>query len=48
MMSALPLDTWIRLLVWMGIGVVIYLTYGRKNSRVQRALARERDAIAAD
>lgn len=48
MMSALPLDTWIRLIVWMLIGVVIYFTYGRKNSRVQRALNRQAEPVAAD
>src|SRR5687768_5771913 len=27
MMAFLPLDTWIRLLVWMAIGIVIYFVY---------------------
>ena len=34
MMAFLPLDTWIRLLVWMGLGVLIYFAYGRKHSRL--------------
>lgn len=29
-MLALPLDTWIRLFVWMFIGLVLYLVYGRR------------------
>jgi APA family basic amino acid/polyamine antiporter len=33
MMVFLPMDTWIRLLVWMLIGMDIYLAYGAKNSR---------------
>ncbi len=36
MMAALPGDTWIRLVVWLVIGMVIYFTYGRKHSRVRK------------
>ncbi len=32
MMIFLPLDTWIRLIVWMLIGFDVYLFYGLKNS----------------
>jgi len=32
MMVFLPMDTWIRLLIWMLIGLDIYLVYGAKNS----------------
>ena len=32
MMVFLPLDTWIRLIVWMMIGFDLYLFYGMKNS----------------
>jgi APA family basic amino acid/polyamine antiporter len=32
MMVFLPLDTWIRLLVWMVIGFDVYLYYGMKHS----------------
>lgn len=34
MMIFLPMDTWIRLLVWMLIGLDIYLVYGAKNSHL--------------
>ncbi|MBS1743372.1 MAG: amino acid permease [Bacteroidetes bacterium] len=34
MMVFLPMDTWIRLLVWMLIGMDIYLVYGVKNSHL--------------
>ena len=34
MMSSLPSDTWIRLIVWMGIGLLIYFAYGKSHSRV--------------
>ena len=36
MMVALPKDTWIRLIVWLIIGMVIYFGYGVSHSRVQR------------
>jgi APA family basic amino acid/polyamine antiporter len=34
MMAFLPLDTWIRLIVWMIIGFDIYLWYGIHNSKL--------------
>jgi len=34
MMVFLPMDTWIRLLVWMLIGMDIYLFYGAKHSHL--------------
>jgi len=34
-MLFLPLDTWIRLIAWMGIGMLIYFLYGRKHSKIR-------------
>jgi APA family basic amino acid/polyamine antiporter len=39
LMIGLPLTTWIRLIVWLIIGMAIYLSYGRKHSRVQQYIA---------
>ncbi len=35
MMVFLPADTWIRLLIWMVIGLDVYILYGNKNSKLQ-------------
>jgi APA family basic amino acid/polyamine antiporter len=37
MMTFLPGDTWLRLLIWLGIGLLIYFTYGKKNSVLRKA-----------
>jgi len=37
LMASLPLDTWIRLVVWLLIGFAIYFGYSRRHSRVQAA-----------
>jgi APA family basic amino acid/polyamine antiporter len=35
-MATLPGDTWIRLLVWMALGVVIYFVYSKHHSIVRK------------
>jgi APA family basic amino acid/polyamine antiporter len=37
LMSALPLATWIRLFVWLAVGLTIYFTYGRSRAAALRA-----------
>jgi amino acid transporter len=41
-MASLPRDTWVRLIVWMAIGLVIYFAYGLHHS----VLAREPEKAA--
>lgn len=33
LMLALPIETWIRLLVWMGMGLVVYFLYGVNHAK---------------
>ena len=39
MMLGLPGETWLRLVIWLVVGLVIYFAYGRAHSRVQKGLA---------
>ncbi len=36
-MLGLPLDTWIRLFIWMALGFLIYFIYGKKNSILNKS-----------
>jgi len=48
MMYTLPNDTWIRLLVWMAIGLLIYFGYSVQHSKVARHVAADAAAAAGD
>jgi len=39
LMSGLPLPTWIRLFVWLGVGLTIYFGYGRFRAATLRRQA---------
>ncbi|HEX3496429.1 MAG TPA: amino acid permease C-terminal domain-containing protein, partial [Methylocella sp.] len=43
LMLGLPGDTWLRLVVWLAIGLAIYFLYGRNHSH----LARRREGAEA-
>jgi APA family basic amino acid/polyamine antiporter len=34
-MFSLPIPTWIRLIIWMAIGLLIYFSYGYKHSKIR-------------
>ncbi len=42
MMLFLPLDTWIRLFVWLALGMVFYFAYGVRHSSLRQAEAAEK------
>jgi APA family basic amino acid/polyamine antiporter len=46
-MAALPLDAWLRLLVWMLLGFAIYFIYGIKHSKARQALSSMLVIVAA-
>jgi APA family basic amino acid/polyamine antiporter len=37
LMFGLPADTWIRLAVWLAIGLAVYFAYGSRHSRIAKA-----------
>jgi APA family basic amino acid/polyamine antiporter len=49
LMISLPEDTWLRLILWMAAGLLIYFFYGRKHSNIARGItASEIPALSDD
>lgn len=36
LMISLPMESWIRLIIWMALGVLIYFAYGQHNSKLKK------------
>jgi APA family basic amino acid/polyamine antiporter len=47
LMNSLPLDTWIRLIVWMSIGLVVYFAYSYNHSNLRNVTDAEANANTA-
>ncbi|MBP6820840.1 MAG: amino acid permease [Acidobacteria bacterium] len=47
LMNSLPLDTWIRLIDWMCIGLVIYFAYSYSNSKLSSEAGRAANTTTA-
>ncbi len=45
LMFSLPAENWVRLVVWLAIGLVIYFSYGVRHSTVGK-LFREQNGVA--
>ncbi len=45
MMVALPWETWVRLAIWLAIGMAIYVFYGRHHSKVQHGINADKSSL---
>ncbi|MBN2814706.1 MAG: hypothetical protein JXQ80_11560, partial [Bacteroidales bacterium] len=38
LMTKLGHTNWLRFLIWLGLGLVVYFVFGRKNSRLNNEI----------
>lgn len=48
LMYSLPMESWIRLIIWMVLGVLIYILYGQKHSKLASRGDTEEDGNPGD
>jgi APA family basic amino acid/polyamine antiporter len=36
LMTGLPIESWERLIIWMGLGIIFYFLYGKKHSKLRK------------
>jgi APA family basic amino acid/polyamine antiporter len=46
LMFSLPSENWLRLIVWLAIGLVIYFSYGRKHSTLRQRTEQKESKVA--
>lgn len=47
LMNGLPLDTWLRLIVWMSVGLVVYFAYSYMHSNLAGGISNTSDNYAS-
>ena len=45
LMANLAIETWLRFLVWLALGLLVYVFYGRTHSRLGREGKNARDSV---
>jgi APA family basic amino acid/polyamine antiporter len=48
LMVSLPLVTWVRFIVWLAIGVIIYFAYGKQHSRLGERILEGEERVSRE